>query len=101
MTIPDPPAFGVLSGVAGAVPPAPPPVFAVPDTAVAGFGVSVTKTDVVLPGAGSTSLFSGYIKGIVTGINTVTNVADVKVVSRVTTAGVETKIDYEEGAGYA
>ena len=73
----------------------------VPDTAVAGFGVSVTKTNVVLPGAGSTSLFSGYIKGIVTGINTVTNVADVKVVSRVTTAGVETKIDYEEGAGYA
>ena len=46
-------------------------------------------------------MFSGYIKGIVTGINTVTNVADVKVVSRVTTAGVETKIDYEEGAGYA
>ena len=73
----------------------------VPDTAVAGMGVSVSKTDAVLPGAGSTSLFSGYIKGIVTGINTVTNVADVKVVSRVTTAGVETKIDYEEGAGYA
>ena len=73
----------------------------VPDTAVVGQGVSVSKTDLVVPGAGTTSLFSGYIKGIVTGINTVTNVADVKVVSRVTTAGVETKIDYEEGAGYA
>ena len=73
----------------------------VPDDAVAGFGVSVSKSDLVLPGAGTTSLFTGYIKGIVTGINTATNTADVKIVSRVTTAGVETKIDYEEGAGYA
>ena len=73
----------------------------VPDSAVVGNGVSVSKSNLVIPGAGTTSLFSGYIKGIVTGINTATNVADVKVVSRVTTAGVETKIDYEEGAGYA
>ena len=73
----------------------------VPAAAAVGNGVSVSKTDLVLPGAGTTTLFTGYIKGIVTSINQTTNVADVKIVSRVTTAGVETKIDYEEGAGYA
>ena len=70
--------------------------------AVVGYGVSVTLTAVTIPGDGSTSSFTGYLKGIITGVTTATSGTDssfdVKIFSRVTTAGAETKIDYKQGA---
>ena len=76
-----------------------------------GYGVTAALADVVIPGAGTTSTFTGYIKGIITGVSTdATNGAssiDVKVVSRVTGAAgtsgtyAETKIDYKESTTYS
>ena len=76
-----------------------------------GYGVTAALADVVIPGAGTTSTFTGYIKGIITGVSTdATNGAssiDVKIVGRVTGAAgtsgtyAETKIDYKEGTRYA
>jgi len=53
-----------------------------------------------IAGAGSTSTFTGYIEGIVTGIATVTSAVhsiDVKVIKRVSSAGTVTEIDYQKG----
>jgi hypothetical protein len=70
--------------------------------ATIGAGVTANLSNVVLAGSGTTSLFNGYLKGIVTGVATdATNSAstiEVKVVSRVSSAGTETKINYAEGA---
>ena len=74
-----------------------------------GFGVTANLSAVTIPGLGSTSTFTGFIKGIITGVSTdVTNSAstiDVKIVSRVssagTTAGTETKINYAEGSTFS
>lgn len=60
-----------------------------------GFGVTVGVTS-ILVGAGSTSAFTGYLKGIVTG-KTATTI-DVKLTARVATGSTaETAIDYKEG----
>jgi phage tail sheath protein FI len=68
--------------------------------AVIGYGVT-TGISAVLPGAGSTSTFNGYLKGIITGVTTdATNgnsTVDVKIVSRVSAAGTETSITYAQG----
>ena len=73
--------------------------------ATVGYGVTVALTNVVVAGSGSTSLFNGYLKGIITGVTTdATNsnsTIDVKIVSRVSSAGTETKIDYAEGTNSA
>jgi hypothetical protein len=61
-----------------------------------GMGVTTSLTNQVIPGAGSTSLFTGYLKGIITGIGAST--IDVKIVSRVTTAGVETSVSYSQNS---
>ena len=70
-----------------------------------GFGVTAALTNVTVPGSGTTTGFSGYLKGIITGINTdATNgnsTIDVKIVSRVSSAGTETKIDYAQNTQYA
>ena len=76
-----------------------------------GYGITSALIDQVIPGAGTTSTFNGYLKGIITGVSTdAVNSASkihVKVVSRVTgaagTGGVyaETKIDYKESTTYA
>ena len=67
---------------------------------VIGYGVTAALTNVVIPGAGSTSGFTGYLKGIITGVSTdavaSTSTIDVKIVSRVSYAGTETKISYAE-----
>ena len=69
-----------------------------------GYGITA-PLDLILPGAGTTSPFTGYLKGIITGVATdATNsnsTVDVKVVSRVSYAGTETKIDYAESAAFA
>jgi len=69
----------------------------------AAVGLGVTSTlSTTIAGSGSTSVFTGYLKGIITGINTdATNgnsSITVKVVSRVSSAGTETKINYAEGS---
>ena len=65
-----------------------------------GYGITAALAGVTIPGDGSTSTFTGYLKGIITGVSTdavgSNSTIDVKVVSRVSSAGTETKIDYAE-----
>ena len=72
--------------------------------ATIGAGITAAITG-VLPGSGSTSVYTGYVKGIVTGVSTAasgtTSTVDVKIVSRVSSAGAETRIDYAEGDGFS
>ena len=72
--------------------------------ATIGFGVTASLDNQVIPGAGTTSGFTGFLKGIVVGLTTDAtggdSKVDIKVVSRVETVGggsTETKIDYQEG----
>ena len=73
--------------------------------ATVGFGVTANLTNVTIPGLGSTSTFTGYLKGIITGVTTdTTNGAssiDVKILSRVSSAGTETRVNYAEGTSFA
>ena len=66
---------------------------------VVGYGVTVGVSS-IKAGSGSTSVFTGYMKGIITGVSTSTlgqSSFDVKIVSRYdATAGVESQIDYAE-----
>ena len=66
-----------------------------------GFGVTTAITNSVIAGLGTTSLFNGYLKGIITGVTTdVTNgnsSIDVKIVARVNSSGTEQYIDYSQG----
>ena len=73
-----------------------------------GFGVTASLDNQVIPGAGTTSGFTGFLKGIVVGLTTDatggSSKVDIKVVSRVETVGsgsTETRIDYQEGFGGA
>jgi hypothetical protein len=70
-----------------------------------GFGVTANLTNVTIPGLGSTSTFTGYLKGIITGVTTdATNGSssiDVKILSRVSSAGTETRVNYAEGSSVA
>ena len=73
--------------------------------ATIGFGVTAALNNAVVPGAGTTTGFTGFLKGIITGITTDATGAnssiDVKVVSRVETVGggsTETAITYQEGS---
>lgn len=71
--------------------------------ATVGMGITAAITG-VLPGTGTTAVFTGYVKGIITGATNDTSGAsklDVKIVSRVSSAGVETEIDYAEGDGFS
>jgi len=61
-----------------------------------GYGITSKLTNQIVAGAGSTSLFNGYLKSIITGINTVSQTVDIKIVSTVSDAGVEQKINYGE-----
>jgi hypothetical protein len=66
--------------------------------AVVGYGITQAISS-VLPGAGSTSVLNGYLKGIITEIGTGT--LGVKVLSQVSAAGTETAVDYQQGGVYA
>ena len=71
--------------------------------ATVGMGVTAAITG-VLPGAGTTAVFTGYVKGIITGALDDaggSSKLDVKIVSRVSSAGVETQIDYAEGDSFS
>jgi hypothetical protein len=67
---------------------------------VVGYGVTVGVSSIIKAGSGSTSEFTGYVKGIITGVSTSTlgqSSFDVKIVSRYdVTADVESQIDYAE-----
>ena len=70
-----------------------------------GYGVTA-PISAVIAGVGTTTDYSGYLKGIIVGVNTDSTAAnstiDVRIVSRVSSAGTETMIDYSEGTvGYA
>jgi len=77
--------------------------------ATIGFGVTTALSNLVIAGAASTSTFTGVLKGIITGITTdATNgnsSIEVKIVSRVSTAGTfagtETRVEYAEGSTQA
>ena len=75
-------------------------------TALVGYGITATLTNVAIPGAGTTTNFNGHLKGIVTGIVTSSNAnsraeLEVSVVSRVATDGTETLIEYASGSEVA
>jgi hypothetical protein len=65
-----------------------------------GYGVTVALNNLVVPGAGSTGNFNGYLKGIITGVSTDSTNGnssfDVKVTSRVSVAGSETSVVYSQ-----
>ena len=71
-----------------------------PSGAVIGYGVTTALTNVTIAGSGSTSLFNGYLKGIITGVSTDAvngdSTIDVKIISRVSTTGTETPISYAQ-----
>jgi len=63
-------------------------------------GMGVTQAiSATLPGAGTTSVLDGYLKGVVT--DKVTNYISVKVISHVSAAGTETAVDYQQSGIYA
>ena len=64
-----------------------------------GYGVTQSLVGKINPGAGTTSALNGYLKGIVTGIG-VSNI-EVKILSQVSTANTETKIDYQQSGIYS
>ena len=70
-----------------------------------GFGVTTAITNIALAGSGTTSLFNGYLKGIITGVTTDAtsgnSTIDVRIVSRVSSGNTETLIDYAESSSTA
>lgn len=61
-----------------------------------GFTQAISST---LPGAGTTSVLNGYLKGVVTGVGAST--LDVKITSHVSSAGTITSVDYQPTGVYA
>jgi hypothetical protein len=68
--------------------------------AVVGYGVTVALTNqVIATNSGTTETFSGYLKGIVTGVTTSAtgqSFVDVKILSRVSSGATVTEITYSE-----
>jgi len=68
---------------------------------VIGYGVTQSIDDTVSVGIGTTALFKGHIKGIITGVSTDAtdsrSTFDVKILSTVSYASTETNISYAEG----
>ena len=73
--------------------------------AIVGYGVTAVITNATIPGSGTTSTFNGYLKGIITGVTTDAingnSTIDVKVLSRVSTAGTEISISYQQNNTFA
>lgn len=64
--------------------------------ATVGTAITSSVTSVAI-GVGTTSTFTGYVKGVITGINTSVGTVDVKIVSKVESAtGTETPIVYSQ-----
>ena len=69
-------------------------------TVALGQGV-VQSISKVAAGAGVTALVEGNLKGIVTGIDTITDSVDVKVLSFTPTTGIEQEVDYQQGGTWS
>ena len=67
---------------------------------VVGYGVTQTISS-TLPGAGTTSVLDGILKGIVTNITAATNQIEVKVLEHVSLGGTVTEVDYQPSGVYA
>ena len=65
--------------------------------AIVGNGVTVSISNEVIPGI-TTSLFNGYLKGVITGVSTTASIStiSVKIISRVSSGNTETAIEYIE-----
>ena len=69
-------------------------------TAAIAVGYGITQAiSSILPGAGSTSILNGYLKGIITEVES--NQISVKVLSHVSAAGTETIVDYQPAGVWA
>ena len=73
--------------------------------ATVGYGVTVQLTNVPIPGIGGTVGFTGYLKGIITGVSTnstdgTKSTFDVKIIERTSTAGVTSAQAYAEGTAF-
>jgi hypothetical protein len=68
-----------------------------------GVGVTTPLIDVSIPGDGVTSVFNGYLKGIITEIGTsgTGSQLGIKLLSRVSSDGVETSITYNQSNSFA
>jgi phage tail sheath protein FI len=64
-----------------------------------GYGVTQSVVGRINPGAGTTSVLDGYLKGIITEVSG--NRVSVKVLSHVSAAGTETQVDYQPSGVYA
>jgi hypothetical protein len=64
-----------------------------------GYGITQSVVGKIDPGAGTTSVLDGYLKGIITGIGV--SSIDVKVLSHVSAGNTETKVDYQPSGLYA
>jgi len=62
-------------------------------TLVVGYGVTQSVSGRVNPGVGSTTALDGYLKGVITKINS--GQIEVKVLSHVSAGGTETVVDYQ------
>ena len=69
-------------------------------TVALGQGV-VQSISKVAAGAGVTALVEGNLKGIVTGIDTITDSVDVKVLSFTPITGIEQEVDYQQGGTWS
>jgi hypothetical protein len=77
--------------------------------AIIGYGVTSPLSNLTIAGVGTVGGFTGYLKGIITGVSTDAtsgnSTIDVKIISRVQTAigvaSTETKIDYKRNTSYA
>lgn len=66
-----------------------------------GLGVSQTvPSGTVVAGVGTTSLLTGYFKGIITEVDATSNKVSVKLLSHVSTTGTETDVDYQPRGVY-
>lgn len=61
-----------------------------------GYAVTTPLNNVPSAGIGTTTLFNGYLKAIVTGLSTTDQTIDVKIVSLVDSSNVETPITYAQ-----
>ena len=72
-----------------------------PTNIAVGYGVTQgIPANTVVAGSGTTSLLTGYFKGIVTEVDTVNKKVSVKILESVTNAGVSTEVDYQANGIY-
>ena len=72
-----------------------------PSNIQVGFGITqAIPPNTVVAGSGTTSLLTGYFKGIVTEVDTTLKKASVKILESVTEAGVSTSVDYQPNGIY-